>query len=78
MARAEMPIFSRTFDLLSWLLPASNQLPKAHRHDFTRRMLDAAFDLREALEDANVRRAPVTTSGRLASHPVALPYQLAP
>jgi len=57
MTRTEMPIFTRTFDLLSWLLPASNHLPKAHRHDFTRRMLDAAFELREALEEANLRRA---------------------
>jgi hypothetical protein len=52
----EMPIFTRSFDLLSWLLPASNHFPRAHRHTFTRRMLDAAFDLRELLEEANLRR----------------------
>ncbi len=51
-----MPIFSKTFDLLSWLLPVSNHFPKAHRHSFTRRLLDAAFDLRERLEEANLRR----------------------
>ncbi len=55
MARREMPIFTRTFDFLSWLLPATNNFPRAHRHSFTRRLLDAAFDLRERLEEANIR-----------------------
>ncbi len=50
---AEMPIFTRTYDFLSWLLPASNHFPTAHRHTFTRRLLDAAFDLQEELESAN-------------------------
>ncbi len=52
----EMPIFTRTFDFLSWLLPVSNHFPRAQRHAFTRRLLDAAFDLRERLEEANLRR----------------------
>lgn len=42
----EMPIFTRTFDFLSWLLPMTNHFPRSHRHTFTRRLLDAAFDLR--------------------------------
>lgn len=54
MAYEDMPIFTRTFELLSWLLPASNHFPKAHRHSYTRRLLDAAFALREHLEAANV------------------------
>lgn len=53
----EMPIFTRTFDFLTWLLPVTNHFPTAHRHTFTRRLLDAAFDLREHLESANHRRA---------------------
>ncbi len=57
MSQQEMPIFTRTFDLLTWLLPATNHFPKAHRHTFTRRLLDAAFDLRERLEEANLRKA---------------------
>lgn len=52
----EMPIFTRTFDFLAWLLPLTNNFPRAHRHTLTRRLLDAAFDLREHLEDANARR----------------------
>lgn len=56
MSAQEMPIFTRTFDFLSWLLPATNHFPRAHRHTFTRRLLDAAFDLRERLEEANLRQ----------------------
>jgi hypothetical protein len=56
MRQPEMVIFTRTFDLLAWLLPATNHFPRAHRHDFTRRLLDAAFDLRERLEEANLRK----------------------
>lgn len=56
MADAEMPIFTRSYDLLTWLLPVTNNFPRAHRHSFTRRLLDAAFDLRERLEAANLRR----------------------
>jgi len=49
----EMMIFTRTFDFLTWLLPATNHFPSAHRHSFSRRLLDAAFDLRERIEEAN-------------------------
>ncbi|NOZ28402.1 MAG: diversity-generating retroelement protein Avd [Chloroflexi bacterium] len=56
MAGQEMVIFTRTFDFLSWLLPMTNHFPKAHRHTFTRRLLDAAFDLRERLEEAQLRK----------------------
>ena len=56
MSDQDMPIFTRSFDLLTWLLPATNHFPKAHRHTFTQRLLDAAFELRERLEEANLRR----------------------
>ncbi len=49
MADQETPIFTRTFDFLTWLLPATNAFPRAHRHTFTQRLLDAAFDIRELL-----------------------------
>ena len=55
MAEKEMPIFVRTFDFLSWLLPATNHFPRVHRHTLTRRLLDAALDLQERLEAANHR-----------------------
>ena len=53
----QMPIFSKTFDLMVWLLRVTRHFPKIHRHDFTKRLLDALFDLREKLEEANIRRA---------------------
>lgn len=55
MPSTEMPIFTRTFDFIAWLLPATNHFPRAHRHTATRRLIDAAFDLRERLEEANLR-----------------------
>ena len=58
MSQPEMPIFTRTFDFLSWLLPVTNNFPRAHRHTFTIRLLDAAFELREQFEAANHRRGP--------------------
>ncbi len=56
MSHPEMPIFTRTFDFLTWLLPVTNHFPRAHRHSFTQRLLEAAFDLRERLEEANLRQ----------------------
>jgi len=68
----EMVIFTRTFDFLSWLLPATNNFPRAHRHTFTRRLLDAAFDLRERLEMSNLRRGkPRRAQLRLADEALA-------
>ena len=52
----EMVVFTRTFDYLSWIVPATENFPKTQRHAFTRRLLDASFDLRERLEEANHRR----------------------
>lgn len=56
MSQQEMPIFTRTFDFLTVLLPMTNHFPTTQRHMATRRLLDAAFDLRERLETANLRR----------------------
>jgi hypothetical protein len=38
------------------LLPATNHFPRAHRHTVTQRLLNAAFVLRERLEEANLRK----------------------
>lgn len=45
MAEGEMTIFTRTFDFLTWLLPATNHFPRAHRHTVTQRLLNAALIL---------------------------------
>ena len=50
-----MPIFTRSYDFITWLLPVSEHFPRAHRHSFTERLLAAAFDLRERLEAAEHR-----------------------
>ena len=51
-----MPIFTKTFDMITWLVPTTANFPRQHRHSFTQRLLDAAFDLRERLEEAQLRR----------------------
>jgi len=48
----EMVIFTRTFDLLTWLLPKLEHFPKAYRHTVTQRMMDAVLDCQESLFDA--------------------------
>jgi hypothetical protein len=49
----EMVIFTRTYDLLGWLLPHSEKFPKAQRFIVTKRLQDAALDFQEALFLAN-------------------------
>ncbi|HKZ54749.1 MAG TPA: hypothetical protein VJ123_04660 [Anaerolineales bacterium] len=44
MKQEEMPIFTSTFDFLSWLLPAANHFPRAQRHTFTRRQFIERVD----------------------------------
>jgi hypothetical protein len=52
----EMVIFTRTFDLLAWLLPKSERFPRSYRSTVTQRLMDAALDLQEALTLAESRR----------------------
>lgn len=56
MSQQEMVIFTRTFDFMTWLLPTANNFPRAHRFTLTQRLLNATFDLREYLEEANHRK----------------------
>ena len=56
MSESHTPIFVRTFDFLTWLLPATNHFPRAHRFTFTQRLLGAAFTFYEHLQAANFRR----------------------
>ncbi len=48
-----MVIFSRTYDLLDWLLPRCERFPQAQRFVVTKRLQDAALDFQEALFLAN-------------------------
>lgn len=54
--QTEMPLFTKTYDFLSWLVPATNHFPKLHRHTVTRRLLDAALNFQEAILAADSRR----------------------
>ena len=48
-----MVIFTRTYDLLTWLLPKSERFPKTQRFVVTKRLQDAALDFQEAIFLAN-------------------------
>jgi len=49
---SEMVIFTRTHDLLLWLLPKSEDFPRLYRSTVTQRLMDAALDFQEALLEA--------------------------
>jgi len=51
-----MVIFTRTFDLLNWLLPHCEKFPKAQRYFVVQRLGDAALNFQESLFHANVHR----------------------
>ncbi|MCO5211471.1 MAG: four helix bundle protein [Caldilinea sp.] len=35
--------FTKSYDFLAWLVPTTNNFPRAHRYAGTQRLLDAAF-----------------------------------
>ena len=45
----ESPIFTKTYDLILWLVPATQKFPKDQRFVLARRIQDKIFDLQEAL-----------------------------
>lgn len=49
---AEMVIFTRTYDMLQWLLPKAERFPKVYRSTVTQRLMNVALDFQEALFDA--------------------------
>jgi len=53
----EMVIFTRTYDLLLWLLPKAEHFPKIYRSTITQRLMDAALDFQERLFEAKASRA---------------------
>lgn len=48
-----MPIFTRTYDLLTWLIPRSMAFPRSQRFVVTKRLQDAALSFQERLIEAN-------------------------
>jgi len=53
----ESPIFTRTFDLLMWLLPATTKYPKEQRFILAQRVQLAAFKFYEAITAASLSRS---------------------
>ncbi len=51
----ELVIFTQTYDLLTWLLPHCERLPKNQRFVVTQRLQAAALDFQEAIFEANAR-----------------------
>ena len=49
----EMPLFTRTFDFVTWLMAATNHFPRSQRFLITKRLLDAALDFQEIIIEAN-------------------------
>jgi four helix bundle protein len=52
----ESPIFTKTFDLLAWLLPATLKFPREHRFVLAQRTQNAAFNFYEAITAASLSR----------------------
>ena len=48
-----MIIFTRTYDLITWLVPISLDFPRSQRFVVTRRLQDAALDFQERIIEAN-------------------------
>ena len=49
---SEMVIFTRTYDLLKWLLPKAERFPKLYRSTVTQRLMGSTLDFQEMLFDA--------------------------
>jgi len=47
------PLFTRTFDFITWLLPMTNHFPRSQRFLVTQRLVDAALDFQERIVEAN-------------------------
>ena len=45
----ESPIFSRTYDLLLWLIPQAQKFPRIHRFGLGERVVRLALDFQETL-----------------------------
>ena len=45
----ESPIFTKTYDLILWLLPATQKFPKDQRFVLAKRIQDSLFGFQEAL-----------------------------
>lgn len=52
----EMVIFTRTYDLITWLIPLTESFPRSQRFIITQRLQQAALNFQELLVEANAHR----------------------
>lgn len=52
----DLILLTRLFDLLTWLLPKTEQFPRLYRHSVTQRLMNAALDCQEAVFTAHSTR----------------------
>lgn len=48
-----MPIFTKTYDFLTWLIPQTLKFPRSQRFVITQRLQAAALDFQEHILEAN-------------------------
>jgi len=51
--KKEMPLFTRTFDFITWLMPVTDNFPRSQRFFVTKRLRDAVLDFYELIIEAN-------------------------
>ncbi|MDH7487097.1 MAG: diversity-generating retroelement protein Avd [Anaerolineae bacterium] len=61
MQARQSPIFTKTYDLLKWLLPHLDKYPKSQRFRLAKRIEDAAFDFHSLLIQATKEGHPRRT-----------------
>lgn len=52
----ESPIFSKTYDLVLWLLPQATKFPRAHRFGLGERIIRQVLDFQETLLKAGLSK----------------------
>jgi hypothetical protein len=54
----ESPLFSRTYDLLLWLIPQAQKFPRTYRFNLAERIQRLALDFQESIVAAGKSRGP--------------------
>lgn len=58
---SELPVFTKWFDFVKWLLPLTDKLPKKVRFSLTNRISNLALDVVEDLVDARYSKSKSAT-----------------
>lgn len=67
----ESPIFTKTYDLLVWLIPATTKFPRVHRFVMATKVQETALQFQEEILEAALGRGK-TTERSLAKADVTL------